>query len=395
MAKTMVDPQQEKNLRGWLSTESIVEGIRDALAGTIDENQFLSQMLIAFQRPDIQPCTEQSKFEAVHTCASYGLLPHLKQVALIPRENRGKGLCCDVMVQWQGLKALMERHPAVSEVLCFLVHKRDQFQFMATENIVVHEYDPFDVDRAFDKDLTNLRGGYLKIIFNDARGIRYHFLNREEILKRKRCAQTTKVWDAWPKEQAMKTIYRDGYARHAVPIDPLCQDRIERAIAGEDTLLGNDPSRVYGQPDVARIPNEPSRSRTSQAMERMRDMTTVSTAEPDQEAEPAEPKKSKQKSKTEPAAETTKTTDAPPDVPKELSEYAKSIHGCSDANSVARCWQVMVKDGGISMEAFDSGTDLRDWKLRKLGQDPDAFMEGWLEKESKSNAKSGQGSLLD
>lgn len=272
MAKTLTDPQQEKNLRGWLSTDTIVDGIRSALAGTIDEDVFLAQMLIAFQRPDIAPCTEQSKFEAVHTCAAWGLLPHLHQVALIPRNNQGKGLCCDVMVQWQGLKALMERHPAVSEVLCFLVHTRDQFQFMATENIVVHEYDPFDAERTWDRDLKGLRGGYLKIIFNDARGVRYHFLNREEILKRKRCAQTSKVWDAWPKEQAMKSIFRDAYARQAVPVDPLCQTRIENILRDEDTLLGNDPSRVVDD-EPKRISNGPSR--TQQALERFREQSTV------------------------------------------------------------------------------------------------------------------------
>jgi len=385
MSKTITDPQQEKSLRGWLSTDTVVDGIRSALAGTIDEDQFLSQMLIAFQRPDIVLCTEKSKFEAVHTCASYGLLPHLHQVALIPRDISGgkkTAFSCDVMVQWQGYKALMERHPGVSEVLCFLVHRSDQFQFMATENIVVHEYDPFDENRKWDKDLTELRGGYLKIIFNDARGVRYHFLNREEILKRKRCAQTSKIWDAWPKEQAMKSVYRDAYARQVVPVDPLCQTRIERVMSDEDTLLGNDPSRVYEQP-APRIASSPSRAQ--QALERLRENSTVEPAHEAPEADVPEPDVTTDE--TTEAAEPAKTTKGkakakeskatpPPDMPDKLKDYTNDIHRCTKKAEVAVVWNKWTASGMLEeIEDFDCAIALRDWKLNAMGvEDVDAFM---------------------
>ena len=155
-----------KGLRDLLESPNVRTGISKALGGFMDEGNFLSQMLIAFQapgadgRPGVIDCTLDSKFKAAHLCATLGLLPTLGQVALIPRDMKGEGLVCTVMPQWQGFQALMLRHPDVRSVKATLVHSSDTYGYdPETESVVNHTFDPFDPKRTFT-DFKDLRGGY-------------------------------------------------------------------------------------------------------------------------------------------------------------------------------------------------------------------------------------------
>jgi phage RecT family recombinase len=231
--------KQPTGLTAWLANDAAKERIADMVGDIMPPGQFISHMLTAFQDDKIQKCDDRSKFEAVHKCAALGLLPTLDQVRLIPYGNK-----CTVMPQWQGYKALMERHPAILEVSAHLVHVSDSFAFV--DGYAKHEYDPFDAKRTI-KGLPDIRGGYCVIQYRDGRPPKYHFTPVAHITKARACAKTTNIWDAWFEQMALKTCYRDCYARRAVPIDPLVQQRLASATAADDAVLCNDPRRIGGK----------------------------------------------------------------------------------------------------------------------------------------------------
>lgn len=223
-------------LATYLANPEAKERIKSLVADFMDAEQFISHMVTAFQDPEIQKCDDVSKFEAVHVCAAMGLLPTLDQVRLIPYRNK-----CTAMPQWQGYKALMERHPAILEVSAHLVHNSDVFSFK--DGVVAHEYDPFDTKRIV-KDISDIRGGYCVILYRDGRRPKYHFTTAAHVTKARACAMTRKIWDAWTEQMCLKTCYRDCYARRAVPIDPIFQQRLATATRADDAILGNDPRRI-------------------------------------------------------------------------------------------------------------------------------------------------------
>jgi recombinational DNA repair protein RecT len=220
-------------LAAWVQEDETRRQIAAAVGDTLDADQFASHMLVALNRSEFAHCTNASKAMAVLECAALGLLPTAGQVVLIPYKNQLKA-----MPQWQGYKALMERHPAVLEIQAYLVHETDTFN--VTDGVCHHAYDPLDPKRKFD-GVKDIRGGYCKIIYRDGRPPRYHFTTAEQIKKAQGCAQTQNVWKKWFEQMALKTLYRDCYARRAVPVDPLVAARIDRITAADDVVLGNDP----------------------------------------------------------------------------------------------------------------------------------------------------------
>ena len=184
------------------------------------------------------------------------LLPSMDHVALIPRKNKGVEECT-VMPQWQGYKSLMERHPDVLEVNCDLVHVSDELRVNAGQ--VSHSYDPLDENRSID-GFKDIRGGYLKVLYtNTSRQPKYHFVTVKEIEKRSKCAQTKNVWQKWFREMAMKTVYRDGFARRIVPFDTLVN--LKAITAADDRAMDSDPMLVnanaqLSSPDKRVLPRE-------------------------------------------------------------------------------------------------------------------------------------------
>ena len=252
VSETTVDLSQGAGR--WLSDENVQERISSALAGWMQPNEFGAQMVIAFQKQveeDYKPigtiakvCSPKSQFEAAMFCASVQLVPTLSQVALIPRKVKGNIWECHTMVQWQGFQSLMTRHPDIRDISARVVFDGDEFEFDGTSNRVTkHQYDPFDVNREVKPELANVRGGYLEIEFMDGR-VKNHMVSIKSILKARGCAKTQKIWNSWPLEQTLKTIYRNGYARRIVPIDPLVEKRVAKVIDLEDSILENDPMRV-------------------------------------------------------------------------------------------------------------------------------------------------------
>ena len=272
-----------KGLRDLLESPNVRTGISKALGGFMDEGNFLSQMLIAFQapgadgRPGVIDCTLDSKFKAAHLCATLGLLPTLGQVALIPRDMKGEGLVCTVMPQWQGFQALMLRHPDVRSVKATLVHSSDTYGYdPETESVVNHTFDPFDPKRTFT-DFKDLRGGYLVVIYKDNRQKLYHCVKLDVFERARKCAMTDKIWLKWFEEQCLKTVYRNAYARRVVPIDPFATHRIQALVESEDDALGNDPERLTSTPVAAVTyqPEEKPKSRTEAAASKMKKADTT------------------------------------------------------------------------------------------------------------------------
>jgi recombinational DNA repair protein RecT len=236
MSTEISTPAKQTGLVAWVSNPDAHARIAAAVGDVIDADTFIAHMMTAFQSPEIKHCTDQSKYTALHECAALGLLPTLNQVRLIPYKDQLKA-----MPQWQGFKALMERHPAILEVCGVLVHKKDTYK---TENgEFIHNYDPFDETREF-KSVADLVGGYCKIVYRDGRPPKYHMVTAKHIAKAQACAQTQNVWSKWYEQMALKTLYRDCYARRAVPIDPLVYGRLQAAIDIDDVQLGNSPLQI-------------------------------------------------------------------------------------------------------------------------------------------------------
>ena len=281
-----------KKLRTWFDAPSIREGIKNALGGTMEASNFISQMLIAFQDEKVADCTDASKFEAAHVCATLGLLPSLGQVALIARNMKDKGKCCTVMPQWQGFQALMLRNPDVLGVKAVLVHANDKYSFDPETERITHQYDPFDPDRKW-RDFDDVRGGYVVVTYTDGRPKLYHYVSVDVMRKARACAQADNIWKAWFYEQCLKTCYRNAYARRVVPIDPFCNNRLQLLVNAEDDALGNDPNRVIVSEAVARVEHEPviveapKASRAEKAASKVK--ATVKAEEPPVEAETEKP----------------------------------------------------------------------------------------------------------
>ena len=239
MSTALQEHSRATGLTAWIDNPKAHARIDAAVGDVMETDQFIAHMLTAFQSPEVRGCTDQSKFTALHECAALGLLPTLNQVKLIPYKDQLKA-----MPQWQGYKALMERHPSILEVSGCLVHVADKFAFENGEPR--HTYDPFDASRDI-KNGKDIKGGYCKIVYSDGRPPKYHMVTVRQIEKARGCAQTQNVWGKWYEQMALKTLYRDCYARRAVPIDPLVYSRLQKVLKLDDINMGNDPLRIESE----------------------------------------------------------------------------------------------------------------------------------------------------
>ena len=224
-------------LRDWMARTEVIAGIGSALEGWMPPEQFVSQCLIVLQKPELAACSDQSKFEAIHTCAMLQLSPALGHVALIPRAG-----VVSVMPQWQGYKSLMERHPDVLEVKATLVYEGDTYTFDAeTQQIRDHKCpDPFSDERKIlPGSLDGLKGGYVRIKWRDGRPDTFHLVPKRKILEAQSCAQTKAVWHKWPEEMAIKTCLRNTFNRRIVPID--IRPGLQRLVELDDVAMENTP----------------------------------------------------------------------------------------------------------------------------------------------------------
>jgi recombinational DNA repair protein RecT len=234
--------EQPKGLRAMVTTEQVQRAIASSLAGVFDSEKFTSNMIVELNRAELAGCSTDSKYLAFHVCATMALAPWLQHVALIPRALKDKGESVTVMPQWQGLHAIMMRHPDVLDIRARLVHRTDTYSWDNERERLTHTMDPFAKERVFSK-MDDVVGGYLVITYRDGRK-KYHLVHQELMVKARGCAKGTGIWDKWVEEQCLKTVYRNAYARRVVPIDALVDEEMTRVLAAEDEALENDPQRV-------------------------------------------------------------------------------------------------------------------------------------------------------
>lgn len=357
---TMVKNEDDNKLTTWLDGNGVRSRIGSALGGVMDEDSFIAQIVIAMQHPDIRTCTVSSQFEAVHLCASLGLLPSLQQVALIPRDMKSQGRLCTVMPQWQGYHALMIRHPDVLDINARLVHVTDDYEFdPITESLSLHDYDPFDATRVFNK-FEDVKGGYLVVTWRDKeRPAKWHFVPVETMKKAKACAQTPNIWNKWFTEMCLKTVYRNAYARRIVPIDPLVQSKMEKVTEADDVALGNDPERII---DTTASPVEPTRPKT-RAARLVQSMGGSIEPEPGEESqEPTQDNAGEESQEVDTEESQTEHT------PK-YHKLRKQLDEATNYDSVLNCWQAVQSAGETITEEeyaeLDADLTAKKNKLKK------------------------------
>lgn len=254
---TNVATDKEQKISNWVRMPEVQNRILSALNESIKPEYFFAQIEISFQDPEVQKCTARSQYEALHRCAAMGLLPSLDHVALIPRKN-GQYFELDVMPEWRGYKAIMERHPLVFTVDAQLVHINDEYAFEG--GILKHTFDPFAADRVI-RSVKDIKGGYAVITWKDGRPPKYHFCTADYIDKCMGCAQTKNVWSKWFEQQARKTLYNSCYRANHIPVDPAVEAHMGTVITVDNEYLGNDPNRVPSSGAPAALPQGQSRAK--------------------------------------------------------------------------------------------------------------------------------------
>ncbi len=365
-------------LSEWLAQPDQIQRFEDALGGYMDARLYVAQILIFFQKPEIAECTAASQFEVALKCASFGFVPNLNHVAIIPRNAKtsiqGREQWVKVatmMPQWQGYKALMERHPDIHLVTPRIVFDHEVYEYDEETGAIKHFMDPFDPKRVCDKDLKNLRGGYVVIEWKDGRK-QFHYVTADHIRKSRECSEPIKkrnageqlkfppVWDLWTDSMVLKTILRDCYSKRAVPIDPFLAGRLSKLVNDDDEAM-----EVKIEQPINLPPPSPSRtSRASQVVAGLGYTPEPTTFEPSEPAgEPVPAKASKPKAdKTVEAA----PKDLPPNVCKALEQWASAVHRASDEAKLDELKKSLSSMSTLTEAEWDEGITLIEWKAARL-----------------------------
>ena len=239
----------EQQLSSWLRSEDTLARINSVLGGVMDAEAYIASVLLSLNDPKLAKCSVMSKYDVAFKCSTMGFIPQLNHVAIVPRNNKkivdGKETWvteATMVPQWQGYKAVMERHPEILEVDAVIVFDHEDLSFNSSTGQVDHKYNPLDPRRVVDSkpSMENILGGYVKISYRDrSRPPKFHFVTANHIRKSRARAETDKVWTEWTDPMVLKSLYRDTYARRAVPIDPIHAKQMESIIEQEDAELGN------------------------------------------------------------------------------------------------------------------------------------------------------------
>jgi recombinational DNA repair protein RecT len=200
-------------IRGWLSNPETKAKLDQALMGWLPGDAFAEQCLMVARDPKLSRCTADSLLAAFLQCAQLGLMPGAQKVVqLIAR-----GQSVDVMITARGFKTLMERLPDVRRITAVLVHSLDEWN--GADPITgrpLHVFDPLKRGRSFSGP-DDLLGGYVHAFFVDGAEA-WHYVSAEEIDACRRCAKSQTVWQKWFRAMALKTLYRQAWARMFLPM---------------------------------------------------------------------------------------------------------------------------------------------------------------------------------
>ena len=247
-------------IKAWLGQDTFKERIDQALMGYLPGDAFAEQCIMVARDPKLSKCSADSLLAAFLQCAQLGLMPGAqKHVVLMPRGGQ-----VDVMITARGFKALMERLPDVSRIKVELVHKRDTFEVCDDRHYYgrpLHKFDPFDPERLFNGP-EDLAGGYMQATFED--GSRdWFFVSAKVIDDCKRCAKDWQrphsPWQKWFAAMAVKTIYRQAWARMFLP---MCDSTTGRQIEAADLATRAHLDEHYSRREQAPAPAPAARALT-------------------------------------------------------------------------------------------------------------------------------------
>lgn len=365
MNQVATKPQSvQQRLSQAIADPRVSERLSKSLSPGINQDQFLAQLQISLGDRSLKDCTYDSLYNAAHFCATLALLPSLNQVALIPREMKRKdgtvwGILCVPMPQWQGYKAIMERHPDVLEVIVRLVHREDMFEVrrdpQTGAEIIIHERDPFSETRRFD-NWGDVRGGYLEITYVDrTRPNKYHFTSRAHMEKCAKCAETTKIWDKWFEQMLLKTVYRDGFARRVVNLDVLTAEMLSSLAQKDDEAMGNSATQVEHEQ-----PRQVPQRRTARLAQSLHDDRTIDAEpvyhDPEPEADPEpEPKAEKKPAKRS----AKKSEPKEPSVPEHLKPAVEEMAKCRNTTALTD----VINQWSTQPDDFDHLRGVADWLI--------------------------------
>lgn len=164
------------------------------------EQQFA---ILAIQKNSaILNCNPNSIFSAVASVAMTGLTldPVLGLCHLVPR-----GDLCTLVVDYKGLLELLVRTGKIKSMSAGVVYEGDEFDFAEGSNgFVKHK-------KVLNRvGISKFIAGYSIAAFEDGTN-HVHILDANAIDKRRKVAQTDKIWSAWFDEMAIKTTIRSHY----------------------------------------------------------------------------------------------------------------------------------------------------------------------------------------
>lgn len=113
------------------------------------------------------------------------------------------------------------------DITVHLVYENDEF--IPHFKDANHEYDTFEFNPPKNcfVDRGKMVGGFAYLSYENKAQNKLVVMSKADIDKRKSMAMSTKIWDKWPEEMAIKTIYIQ--AAKAVPLDPTKIDSTYRA----------------------------------------------------------------------------------------------------------------------------------------------------------------------
>lgn len=239
----------ELELARHMSVEGI-EQIQRALPEGVSLARFDTALATAMLTlPDLQKCDRTSLFLALVKCAQRGLLPDGKQAAIVPFNNKRKGIVEATFIEMiDGTRLQFARHGWL--LAASVVYAADAFAIDKGDGRVRHE-------PALTGDRGPVIGAWAKATHRDGRRRAADYMPIEEIhaLRDQMGVGGRELWQKWPNQAAEKTVAH----RLANDVGLADEDR-DRSVVIDATELGPEESAaaLYGEPARATFSELPS-----------------------------------------------------------------------------------------------------------------------------------------
>lgn len=127
-----------------------------------------------------------------------------------------------------------------SVIDCSLVYKGDSFAFEKENGHVTYKH---IINNPFEHSMDKIMGGYC--VIKNKRGEFLTLLSKTEIEQAKKVAKTTKIWDSWYAEMALKTVIKKAVKFHFDDIYTVIEDSDNN---NYDLDLADAPDNDFPEP---------------------------------------------------------------------------------------------------------------------------------------------------